>query len=105
MCQEKEWAGQAGTPCFPHPTPPQGPPLSLGHSLSKEENTCPCPQKSDLKGQPLAFSAFPLRYSGEGHRNVCTSMSEMTAQAQGHKHCVTTLGTEARLARAEAQGD
>ena len=25
-----------------------------------EENSCPCHQKADLKGQPLAFSAFPV---------------------------------------------
>lgn len=104
LCQGKGCAGWAGTPSIPYPAAPQGPPLSLRHSLSKEENTCPCPQKSDLKGQPLAFSAFPLCYSREGDSSVCVCVREDSRGPGTQALGVPSLGAEPHLARGEGQG-
>lgn len=59
-CGERDGQGGQG-PSASSPSPSERMlSLSFGSSLSNEENSCPCPQKADLRSQPLACSAFPL---------------------------------------------
>ena len=59
VCGERDGQGGQGPSASSPSTPERMLSLSLGRSLSNEENSCPCPQKAELKGQPLAFSAVP----------------------------------------------
>lgn len=80
--------GQGGQGPSASPTQPlrRGCPFPSGTLCQKRKTPAPVTRSLILKvSQPLAFSAFPLCYSREGHSSVCGSVSDRTAQAHAHR--------------------
>lgn len=82
MSGGRKGKGGQGPSASPTQSLHRGHPFPSGTLCQKRKTPAPVTRSLILKvSQPLAFSAFPLCYSREGHSSMCGSVSEMTAQA------------------------